>query len=254
MDSQHLHADRWQTVEQLDKACAFLDHVVAREIWQALLRWIYKHTIFLVKEDVENIAAYTIELAWKDWNPLFNVPFEKFIWTKKGKAHLYLQKGIQKQLTDHGMIRRKWYTEETATWIDKDGKEHGIEDFADPQNFGSQLFSAPKNESYYELLDATEITAWVINEINRYIVNLLDMCDYNKLLALQALCLKGMSLTEAASKKGLVHANMNPVVIQVRDDLARRMGIPQSRIKHALNLIRREITLSSQLYHFGDLE
>lgn len=222
------------------------DDVLSDETLKILGFWIRKHTTFKEKADVENIIGYWVEFAWSDWDPARRVIFEKFIWSRKRNVYLYFQKGIHRHIKEHGMKMRKWYREIPETWVDDDCEEHSIENFADPNSLEAQL-SRENEEFGYRDLDAEYVCEWIIGEMNEYTEYLMSICDYDKLCVLQVLCTKNMRFKNVASDKGLSHANMNPTVNKVCDDLSHRMGIPKIKVRSALNLIADELTLSSHL-------
>jgi hypothetical protein len=132
--------------------------------------------------------------------------------------------------------------------VDDNGNERGLDEYADPNtlDFESQLFQG--NEVLgCRNLNVEYISEWFITEINAYVLYLRNICDYNKLFVLCALCTKNMRLKNVAEEKGLPHENMTRVVSKIYDDLANRTGIPINRIRDGIDIIRAEKTLSSQL-------
>lgn len=131
--------------------------------------------------------------------------------------------------------------------IDDNGKEHGIQEYADPNTLDPQCSQDNASASSYRDLDAEDISQWFIANLNDYLLHLRDICDFSRLLVLRVMCTKCASLKDVAKEKGLSHQNMTPVVKRICDDLAKRMGIPRDRVQNALDTVKNESALNSQL-------
>lgn len=140
--------------------------------------------------------------------------------------------------------KRVWEEAEILASVistDNDGREHGIEDYADPHSLDEEELSRD--------LDAEELASWFIAEVNAYALHLQSICEYDKLMVLKAKCTKEVKLNHLATEKGLTHSNLNAIVIKVLNDLAEtdRLGIPSGGVQRGLDIIRKEPKLSSQL-------